>query len=253
MSSIQEEIFFEIHSGLPREAPGSPEATQRAYQTLPEPGQIHRIADIGCGPGAQSLQLAELSEAEIHAVDFHQPYIESLKQAAQEKKLEDRIFPLKADMNELPFDEHSFDLIWSEGAIYIMGMEKGLRSWRQFLRPGGYLVVSEITWLAMQAPERIQQFWNNEYPAIKTIGENIEILQKTGYTVLDTFILPPEAWWEGYYNPLEQRIENLKEKYQDVPEALQILTMEEREIDLFRRYGDYYSYVFYIAQLSDKT
>src|SRR6056297_2042981 len=115
MSSSQEEIFFEIHSGLPREAPGSPEATQRAFQTLPEPEQIHRIADIGCGPGAQSLQLADLSKAEIHAVDLHQPYIDRLKQAAQEKKLQERIFPVRADMGELPFEENSFDLIWSEG------------------------------------------------------------------------------------------------------------------------------------------
>ncbi|WP_373463197.1 hypothetical protein [Bacillus sp. SORGH_AS_0510] len=36
-------------------------------------------------------------------------------------------------MKSLPYDEGQFDIIWSEGAIFIIGFEKGLREWKKYL------------------------------------------------------------------------------------------------------------------------
>lgn len=47
-------------------------------------------------------------------------------------------------MFELPFSANTFDIIWSEGAIFIIGFEQGLREWKPFLKLGGYLVLSEL-------------------------------------------------------------------------------------------------------------
>ena len=46
------------------------------------------------------------------------------------------ITTLAASMDDLPFEEDSLDMIWSEGAIYNIGFEKGIKLWRKFLKTG---------------------------------------------------------------------------------------------------------------------
>ena len=53
----------------------------------------------------------------------------------------------EGDMRQLDFEPASFDLIWCEGAAYIMGVEAALRAWRPLLKPGGRLALSEAAWL----------------------------------------------------------------------------------------------------------
>ena len=88
------------------------------------------------------------------------------------------------------------------------------------------------------------------YPAIKTISQNIEIIEDVGYSLIDHFTLPDSAWWEDYYNPLEKRIKRFQEKYTGDKEALEFANASQQEIDLFRKYSNVYGYVFYIMQNS---
>tara|TARA_Y100001960_G_C14603641_1_gene792095 strand:- start:703 stop:975 length:273 start_codon:yes stop_codon:yes gene_type:complete len=69
-------------------------------------------------------------------------------------------------MDDLPFAESSFDLIWSEGAIYNIGFENGIKQFKKFLKDDGVLAVSEITWLTAQRPDEITQYWETNYPEI---------------------------------------------------------------------------------------
>jgi SAM-dependent methyltransferase len=55
-------------------------------------------------------------------------------------------------MKDLPFGREQFDLIWSEGAIYIMGFEQGLRAWKVFCKKGGHIVVSDCAWFEQNPP-----------------------------------------------------------------------------------------------------
>lgn len=57
----------------------------------------------------------------------------------------ERVKALNMSMLQLSFPPESFDLIWSEGAIYIMGFGNGLTAWKPLLRRGGYVVVSELS------------------------------------------------------------------------------------------------------------
>jgi hypothetical protein len=50
------------------------------------------------------------------------------------------------------------------------------------------------------------------------------------------------------HGPIEKKLVDLREKYKDNEKALMILEIEQREIDLFRKYSQYYSYVFYVGQ-----
>ena len=47
--------FWELHSGLPRQGPGTATSTRRALGLVPDIGPRTRVLDIGCGPGAQTL------------------------------------------------------------------------------------------------------------------------------------------------------------------------------------------------------
>ena len=242
-------VFFEIHQGLPREAPGDNASTRRAFAALTNLPAQPKILDIGCGPGSETLELARLTGGSITAVDIHQPFLETLKQRAQEQSVAERITTLNASMFLLDFEEQSFDIIWAEGAIYIIGFEQGLRSWKPFLKHQGYMAVSELSWLRSNPPQEIRDFWSNGYPGMRSISSNLGIIESVGYREVAYFVLPSSSWWNEYYHPLEARITQLRGKYRDNSEALLQLSQEQKEIDLYRQYSDYYGYVFYVMQL----
>jgi len=121
-----------------------------------------------------------------------------------------------------------------------------LKDWRDFIKPGGYLAVHEMTWLKDNPPKEIFDFWQKVYPQISTVNNNIEIIKKCQYELKGYFTLPEDAWWEFYYNPLEKRLMQLRKKYKENKEALEYIESEQEEIDLFRKYYQWYGSVFYI-------
>jgi SAM-dependent methyltransferase len=196
----------------------------------------------------QTLDLAQLSAGTIVAVDNHQPYLDALESTIRQHGFSGRVHIMNQDMSELDFEKGSFDVIWSEGAIYIMGFENGIRAWKRFLKHGGYMAVTELSWLRPDAPKEAEQFWARAYPAMKTLHGNLEIIRETGLQVVGHFVLPDSAWWETYYLPLEQNLARFRRKYDGDENAIRLADTEQMEIDLFRRYSDYYGYVFYLMQ-----
>ena len=242
------DLFFEIHEGLPRQGPGDFESTKRAFAMLRDlPGEP-RILDIGCGPGMQTLDLAGLTAGRIVALDNHQPFLDTLSTRAEESGLSKQIQVVNGDMASLQFGEGSFDLIWAEGSIYIIGFERGIRDWKMFLRAGGHLAVTEVTWLKPNPPQELKDFWGAEYPAIRDVEVNMRTIAQTGCALVGHFTLPESAWWSHYYHPLEKRLVDFRRRYQEDEEALELIAMEQAEIDLYRRYSDYYGYVFYVMR-----
>jgi SAM-dependent methyltransferase len=211
------------------------------------------MLDVGCGPGMQSLELALLTQGSIIAVDTHQPYLDELDRRALTSGLSSRIETRNRSMFELDFPDATFDAIWSEGAIYFMGFENGLRSWRRLLKPRGYIAVSEATWLRPDPPEAARAFWDAAYPAMTDIETNLALLRAAGYEDVGHFALPASDWWTDYYTPIEARIVHLREKYRNVPDALRVIDEEQKEIDLFREFSDWYGYVFYVMRASSSS
>ena len=249
MSKKFPQVFWDVHSNLPREGPGDNKSTKKAYNLLKGLPENPRILDIGCGPGMQTIELAKLSGAQIIALDFHQPFLEQLKKSAKTENVSDKIKAVKGDMFTLEFEDKSFDLIWSEGAIFVIGFEKGLREWKRLLTPRGYVVVSEMCWLRPDLPDEIVKFMKNVYPVIKTVEGNLDVVKRSGYHIVDSFVLPSRSWWDNYYDWIEPKLPSMKTKYKYDEASLQFIACEETEIEMFRKYSDYYGYVFYIMQV----
>ncbi len=244
---MSKDIFFEIHRDLPIEGLGRNRYTRKAYNMLPHIKKP-KILDIGCGSGYPTIELAKISNGTIIGIDIYQPYLEKFKEKIKKKKLENQVKAVNQSMFNIDFPKESFDIIWSEGSIFIIGFKKGLIEWKQYIKPNGFLVIHEMTWLNSNPPAEICKYWKKIYPEITTIPKNLEIIKKCNYKIIGYFPLPEDAWWDFYYNPLEKRINLLKEKYSDKPEALEVLNHKQQEIDMYKNYNKWYGSVFYILQ-----
>ena len=246
MDDRAERLFFEIHKNLPRQGPGSFESTKRAFELVNAPSPA-KILDVGCGPGKQTFDLLSLTHAHITALDFYPVFVDNVQRKIDAVGVKNRVRVEQGDMNDMPFDRESFDLIWAEGAIYIMGFKNGLEKWKAFLKPGGYIAVSEITWLKDNPPKELETWWRDQYP-VQSTDANLDVIKNAGYKTVGHFILPAHDWWDDYYSHIEKRLPAFLEKFKDDPEALQVVDMEKVEMEMHRHYSDYYGYVFYVMQ-----
>ena len=189
------ELLIDLHIGGTRQGPGGEAETRQAValSRLAQNSAPLKIADIGCGTGAATLVLADALNAEITAVDFLPDFLAKLQNTAQEAGLADRITTLAASMDQLPFEDAVFDAIWSEGAIYNMGFEAGIAAWRRYLKPGGVLAVSELTWVTERRPDELQAHWDAEYPEVATASAKMAGLERLGFSPLGYFALPTQS------------------------------------------------------------
>jgi ubiquinone/menaquinone biosynthesis C-methylase UbiE len=207
------------------------------------------IADIGCGTGASTLLLAQLlQKSHITAVDFLQDFLDILSKEAESAGVADRISTLARSMDDLPFADEALDVIWSEGAIYNIGFEKGVKYWRRFLKPNGLLVASEITWISDSRPTEIQTHWVKEYPEINLASAKIRVLETHGYSPIGYFVLPQHCWLEQYYRPLQSRFDDFLSRNGNSDAARAIVTAERHEIGLYERNRAHVSYGVYVAR-----
>ena len=241
-------IFFELHHDIPREGPGDNASTRKAWSLLNGLPEEPRILDIGCGPGMQTLELARNSAGSILAVDTHQPFLDELARRAASESVGGKIATLNKSMFELDLEPGFFDVLWSEGAIYNIGFERGLKEWRKFLKSGGSIVVSEASWFTDERPEEIEAFWKNAYPEIDTIPNKIGQLQKAGYIPMAAFILPENCWTKHFYAPQAKAQEVFLNKYAGNKTAEEFISNQRHEERLYYNYKEYYGYVFYIGR-----
>lgn len=241
-------IFLDVQSGLPRQGPGDDENTLKALSLCRGLPEKPDIVDIGCGPGMQTVALAKATNANITAVDFNREYLKELQERAESESVSQFIKTLLQDMNELSFKPKSFDLVWAEGSAYIIGFKNALDAWKQLLKTGGFIALSELVWLRPDPPSEVVEFFGNEYPQMTDLESNIETLKNCGYEIMGHFTLPDSAWWDLYYTPLEAKLPALNEKYSRDNEALSIINATRREIEIRRLFSNWYGYEFFVGQ-----
>jgi SAM-dependent methyltransferase len=243
-----DEFFYQVFEFLPRQGPGCTGATRKVFSYLPPLSKEAQILDVGCGSGTQTRDLAALTSGTITAVDNHQPFLDSINAWAAKTGLEGRIQIHCASMDALPFEPGQFDLIWSEGAIFIMGFFEGLRAWKPLLKKGGYMVVSDAAWFEPEPPEDLVQWWEKEGYIPKTEDQLREQVKNAGLRLIATYRLPEAGWWDNYYVPMFVRITELRKSHGSDPSCAAILESFECEAEMYRKYKRYYGYTFFIMQ-----
>ncbi len=245
---MDDAFLFTLFEGLDRQGPGSDACTTLMFDRL-SPAENAMVLDIGCGAGGQTLALARrCGTCTITAVDIHQPYLDSLRQRAERTGSGDRITTLCASMDDLPLAPESFDIIWAEGSIFVIGFEKGLRYWKQFLRPGGSMALTELVWFTDRPSEEAASFMQEAYPPMTTVPGCERVIREAGYRVVGSFRFPDEVWWKDYYDPLERKIPEMEDQAAGDPDALAILDMTRKEIALFRQYSCQYGYQAFLLR-----
>lgn len=242
------ELIVKYYANLKRQGPGSPEITLKALSFVDNLTNISRIADIGCGTGGQTMVLAQNTTGNITGIDLFPAFIDLFKENTKQLGLQERVKGICCSMDNLCFKEGELDLIWSEGAIYNIGFEKGLREWRKYLKEGGYIAVSEVSWFTDDRPAEIEDFWMDAYPEINTIPCKLEQLQKAGYVPVASFILPESCWKENFYAPQVKVQEEFLKNNAGNKDAADFIENQRHETNLYYKYKDYYGYVFYIGK-----
>lgn len=241
-------LICEYFSGLERQGPGSPEVTLKALEFIDPLTADSCIADLGCGTGGQTMVLARHTPAQLTGLDLFPAFIDLFNQNAAKLHLSERVKGLVGSMEHLPFEKESLDLIWSEGAIYNIGFERGINEWRDYLKSGAYIAITEASWFTNERPREIHDFWMEHYPEIDTIPNKVAQMQNAGYIPVATFILPENCWTDHFYAPQAQAQEAFLKKYAGNTTAMNYIAFERYEMSMYQRYKAYYGYVFYIGK-----
>jgi len=239
------DALLRLHAGLPRQGPGSDDATRDALRTLGPFPRGARVLDLGCGPGRASLAVAlSLDAPRILAVDLLEPFVEELRAAAAARGLSGSIEARVADMLATGEPPASADLVVCEGAIYAVGFERGLRAIHALMKPGGAAAVTDLAFTGADLPPDFAAYWRAAYPAMTTVSENVRVASAAGFDVVAARPLPARAWWDEYYGPLEARCRALAAE----PTLRDAIASTREEIDVRRRHAEAYDSVSFLLR-----
>ncbi len=244
------DIFLELFGSLPRQGPGNRDSAAKALAGCTALTPRPRVLDLGCGGGAQTMYLADLlPEASIVAMDNHEPGIATLQNKIATHGLSGRVQALVGDMSAPGLSPQGFDLIWSEGALYSIGLENSLPVCLELLRPDGYLVFTDAIWLTDDPPADVKSSFDLDYPGMGKLEDDLRLLDRIGFRVVEHFRLPDEAWWTDFYTPMEQRILEMRGQYAKDSEVGAILDVLAQEPEMHRRHAETtYAYEYFICQ-----
>ena len=235
--------FYLAYEDLDRLSPGSIDTTRKVIDKIDDKN-ILNILDIGCGVGQATILLADCFEnATVEAIDLFKHYLSVLDEKIVEYNLGDRVFSYQMDMRDPDFANEEFDMVYCEAAIEIIGFKKGLKEWKRLLKPDGYLIVSDVTWISNPSKES-KKFWKNTYEEVNTIENKISQIKNEGYEFID-YVIVPKKDWKDYHKKLEQNLDKLSSD----KSAKSFVNQLKKGIDVYRRNSDDYSYVFYIMKI----
>lgn len=227
--------------------PGSNLDTLQALALIPH----HRFAvivDAGSGAGRQTLVLAHQLQTPVHAVDTSERHLSTLARHAGELGMAQLVRTHCLDMADIPAHFPAIDLLWSECAAYHIGFPRALETWFDAIRPGGYAVVSELSWLRERdaVPAAAREYFRAGYPDMRSVEDNLAIARRAGYDVLATHLLSRDAWIDGYYDRLEPLATSLLQHAEAAVRAFAQETLDA--IRVFDSAEGNYGYVFYVLQ-----
>ncbi|WP_163322047.1 bifunctional demethylmenaquinone methyltransferase/2-methoxy-6-polyprenyl-1,4-benzoquinol methylase UbiE [Draconibacterium mangrovi] len=110
------------------------------------PYQPENILDIATGTGDFAVAALKLGDVKVTGIDISEGMLNVGREKIRAKKLEDKISFQKADSENLPFGNGTFDAaIVGFGVRNFENLEKGLSEIKRVLKPGGVFFVLEFS------------------------------------------------------------------------------------------------------------
>ena len=200
--------------------------TRKAFTLLPKYNNPN-ILDIGCGTGVPTIELAKISNGQIIGIDINETSLNMLKRKIKELKLSNQVKVIKDSILNMDFPKESFDIIWSEGSVFVAGFENSIKRWYRFLKPDGFLVIHDE---------------NNDK------NKKLGLIKKYGYLLIGQFEITDKLWWLEYYTPLELLIQKFRHNYPNDSELNNELNKDQIEIDKCKTNSIVFSSFFVIMQ-----
>jgi ubiquinone/menaquinone biosynthesis C-methylase UbiE len=200
--------------------------TRKAFESIPDLDRPS-ILDIGCGTGVPTIAIAKMSGGHVIGMDIDETSLELLRRKLREEGLNNQVSVIKGSIMTMNFPEESFDIIWSEGSIFVIGFENSLRKWRGFIKPGGFLVIHDEN---------------------KDRAKKIGLIKTHGYSLITQFELPESIWLNDFYVPLEKLIHKFRHEHPNDIKLNNELGKDKAEIDKCKSHYTTISSFFIIIQ-----
>ena len=166
---------------------GGAEATKELAD-LCHVGAESYVLDVGCGAGTTPAFLVKEFGCRVVGVDIRPKMLERARETAQRAGVADRVEFRVADVQDLPFDDNTFDAVLSESVTALPADKaKAVREYARVIRPGGYVGLNESTWLKVPPPPEIVAWARQDVGATVepfTVDEWVALLEGAGLTTI---------------------------------------------------------------------
>ncbi len=153
-----------------------------------------KVLSVGCGTGEIEEYLAQKYGCEMTGVDIN----EAAVKLASKKSVKNLHFETGNGEN-LSFQDESFDIVYSSGAIGGF-FDKGILEAYRVLKKNGILILIEVVFMGNMVPKDIWNIWTNRKIKVLSRESLIWELEKTGFKDVYNRVYYEPAWWEIYYS-----------------------------------------------------
>lgn len=106
------------------------------------------VLDIGCGVGITPCHIAKANGCRVVGVDLREAMVIRAWQRAKREGVGALVEFRVADARDMPFDDATFDAVVCESVLaFLPEREKAVSEFVRVTKPGGYVGVSESTWI----------------------------------------------------------------------------------------------------------
>ncbi|MFN2113744.1 MAG: class I SAM-dependent methyltransferase [Anaerolineales bacterium] len=182
MPAERAEDYFEFLAklGLTKHY-GSLDATRELVQrTGIQSGQL--VLDLGCGVGATPVFLAQEIAPRLVGADLIENMLHEARQRALRHQVGDLASFLAADARSLPFRDDCFDVVLLESVnVFFDDKSAALREYARVIKPGGYLGITEMTWLQPPTQAYQEMFKRVAFVTAHLEGEWKDLIERAGF------------------------------------------------------------------------
>jgi SAM-dependent methyltransferase len=177
-------------------APGGPGNVAKLFDGLETKGK--RVLDVGCGIGGPAFEIARTYGSSVVGVDLEAPLIERATAATKRLGLEGQCEFRTVEIGPLPFEDQSFDVVLTSGALTQTSATGDLvDECYRMLAPGGYLTSYE--WMKSERDYSDDMYYWFKIEgltyALNTLDEFAGLFRDSGFA--DVITTDASSWYRA--------------------------------------------------------